>query len=162
MIGQLRASGSRLPAQAEKGKVEWRKGLCGICPAGCWVEAGLKDGKLLQIRADGSHRLGMLCRRGEHASEIIYSQHRLKHPMKRVGPKGSHEFERIGWDEAYGLIVERLSAIKQESGPEAVALYTGRGAFELSLCDMYQPRGVAASSASSSLDGSETSVSTFS
>ncbi|MFQ5936354.1 MAG: IscS subfamily cysteine desulfurase [Acidiferrobacterales bacterium] len=151
MIGQLKASGNRLPAQAEKGKVEWRKGLCGICPAGCWVEAGLKDGKLLQIRADGSHRLGMLCRRGEHASEIIYSQHRLKHPMKRVGPKGSHEFERIGWDEAYGLIVERLSAIKQESGPEAVALYTGRGAFELSLCDMYQPREVAVSSASSVL-----------
>jgi anaerobic selenocysteine-containing dehydrogenase len=151
LIGQLKASGSRLPAQAEKGKVEWRKGLCGICPAGCWVEAGLKDGKLLQIRADGSHRLGMSCRRGEHASEIIYSQHRLKHPMKRVGPKGSHEFERIGWDEAYGLIVERLSAIKQESGPEAVALYTGRGAFELSLCDMYQPRGVAVSSASSVL-----------
>jgi cysteine desulfurase NifS len=71
--------------------------------------------------------------------------------MKRVGPKGTHEFERITWDEAYDLIVERLEAIKQESGPEAVSIYTGRGAFELSLCDMFQPKDVAVSSASNVL-----------
>jgi cysteine desulfurase NifS len=71
--------------------------------------------------------------------------------MKRVGPKGSHDFEPISWDEAYDLIVENLTRIKQESGPEAVAIYTGRGAFELSLCDMYQPKGVAVSSASNVL-----------
>ena len=34
---------------------------------------------------------------------------------------------------------------------EAVAVYTGRGAFELSLCDMFQPKGVAVSSASNVL-----------
>jgi len=44
-----------------------------------------------------------------------------------------------------------LNKIKRESGPEAVAIYTGRGAFELSLCDMYQPKGVAVSSASNIL-----------
>ena len=32
-----------------------------------------------------------------------------------------------------------------------MAIYTGRGAFELSLCDMYQPAGVAVSSASNVL-----------
>ena len=26
---------------------QWRKSLCGICPAGCWVEVALSDGKLL-------------------------------------------------------------------------------------------------------------------
>jgi cysteine desulfurase NifS len=93
----------------------------------------------------------MICRRGQHAPEIIYSNHRLKYPMKRVGPKGTHEFERINWDEAYDIIVENFNKIKKESGPEAVAVYTGRGAFELSLCDMYQPKGVAVSSASNVL-----------
>ncbi|NIU68383.1 MAG: molybdopterin-dependent oxidoreductase, partial [Actinobacteria bacterium] len=64
------------------------------------------------------------------------------------GPKGSHDsFERITWDEAYDEIVDRLETIKAESGPEAVAIYTGRGAFELSLCDFYQPKGAAVSSA---------------
>ncbi|MFQ5864619.1 MAG: IscS subfamily cysteine desulfurase [bacterium] len=131
--------------------LEWKKGICGICPAGCWVEVGIDDGKLVDIKPDTSHPLGMICRRGQHAPEIIYSEHRLKYPMKRVGPKGTHEFERITWDEAYDLIVANLNKIKKESGPEAVAIYTGRGAFELSLCDMYQPKGVAVSSASNIL-----------
>ena len=131
--------------------VYWKKAICGICPAGCWVEVALQNGKLVDIRQDTGHPLGMICRRGEHAPEIIYSEHRLKYPMKRVGLKGSLEFERISWDEAYDIIVENLQSIKAESGPEAVAIYTGRGAFELSLCDMYQPKNVAVSSASNIL-----------
>lgn len=134
-----------------KNKLKEKRGICGICPAGCWVKVGIRNGRLETIAADESHPLGMLCRRGQHAAEIIYSEHRLRFPQKRVGPKGSFEFERIGWDEAYDLIVERLNTIKAESGPEATAIYTGRGAFELSLCDIFQPRGVAVSSASSVL-----------
>ena len=135
----------------QKLELKWSKGICGICPAGCWVELGHDNGKLLDIRADTGHPLGMICRRGRHAPEIIYSENRLMYPMKRVGAKGSHEFERITWDEAYDIIVENLNKIKAESGPEAVSIYTGRGAFELSLCDMYQPKGVAVSSASNIL-----------
>ncbi|MGB5925277.1 MAG: IscS subfamily cysteine desulfurase [Dehalococcoidia bacterium] len=132
-------------------KVEWRKGLCGICPAGCWVEVGFDKDKLVDIRADSSHTLGMICRRGKHAPEIVYSKHRIKHPMKRVGPKGSYDFNRISWDEAYELIATNLLKIKRERGPEAVSIYTGRGAQELSLCDLYQPKDVVVSSASNIL-----------
>ncbi|MCH8024375.1 MAG: aminotransferase class V-fold PLP-dependent enzyme [Candidatus Marinimicrobia bacterium] len=135
----------------KKQTLEWKAGICGICPAGCWVEVGLEDGRLKAIRAAEGHPLGMICRRGEKAPEIIYSEHRLRYPLRRVGPKGTHEFERISWDQAYDLIVENLNRIKAESGPEATAIYTGRGAFELSLCDMFQPAGVAVSSASSVL-----------
>ncbi len=127
------------------------RGICGICPAGCWVKVRIRDGKIETIAADEGHPLGMICRRGEHAPEIIYSQHRLRYPQKRVGPKGAYEFERITWNEAYDIIVGRLKEIKEKSGPEAVAIYTGRGAFELSLCDTFQPKGVAVSSASSVL-----------
>jgi cysteine desulfurase NifS len=137
--------------QDKENWLEWEKGLCGICPAGCWVEVGLKDGRLADIRADTSHTLGMICRRGQHAPEIVYSEHRLKYPLKRVGPKGSYDFERISWDEAYRVIVANLNRIKEESGAEAVAIYTGRGAQELSLCDMFQPKGVTVSSASNVL-----------
>ncbi|MFQ5876333.1 MAG: aminotransferase class V-fold PLP-dependent enzyme [Acidobacteriota bacterium] len=135
----------------ERGGVVWKRGICGICPAGCWVEVGLESGRLADIRAEDGHPLGMICRRGRHAPEIVHSGHRLRHPMRRMGPKGTSEFERVSWDEAYDLIVERLNAIKRESGPEAVAIYTGRGAFELSLCDMFQPKGTVVSSASSVL-----------
>ena len=129
----------------------WKRGICGICPAGCWVEARVADGRLEEIRPDPTHPLGMICRRGQHAAEIVHSEHRLKHPMRRKGPKGTFEFEGISWDEAYETIVSGLLAIREESGPEAVAIYTGRGSFELSLCDVFQPKGVAVSSASSVL-----------
>jgi cysteine desulfurase NifS len=129
----------------------WKKGICGICPAGCWVEAGLQGGRLVDIRQDEGHPLGMICRRGQHAPEIVYSENRLRYPLRRIGSKGTHRFERITWDEAYETIVDRLKALKRESGPESVSIYTGRGAFELSLCDMFQPRGAAVSSASSVL-----------
>ena len=132
-------------------KVKWRKGLCGVCPAGCWVEVGFDKDKLVDIRADSNHTLGMICRRGKHAPEIVYSKHRVKHPLKRVGPKGSYDFNRMSWDEAYELIATNLLKIKKESGPEAVSIYTGRGAQELSLCDLYQPKDVLVSSASNIL-----------
>ncbi|MFQ5897840.1 MAG: IscS subfamily cysteine desulfurase [Candidatus Methylomirabilia bacterium] len=131
--------------------VEHKKGICGICPAGCWVEVGTRDGRLVSIEADRGHPLGMICRRGRHAPAIVHSEHRLRYPMRRIGPKGTHEFQRITWGEAYDVIVENLNGIKRGSGPEAVGIYTGRGAFELSLCDMYQPKGVAVSSASNVL-----------
>jgi len=140
--------GSR--TRVEKGIVR-KRGMCGICPAGCWVIVELRDGKLVDIRPDEGHPLGMICKRGEHSSEIIYSKHRLRYPQKRVGPKGSFEFERISWDEAYDIIVSRLNDIKRESGPEAVSIYTGRGSFELALCDIFQPKDAAVSSASSVL-----------
>ena len=139
------------PATTSLGEVEHKKGICGICPAGCWVEVGVQDGRLVTIVPDTGHPLAMICRRGEHAPEIVHSENRLQYPMRRVGRKGTYEFARITWDEAYDLIVRNLNSIKQESGPEAVAIYTGRGAFELSLCDMYQPRDVAVSSASNVL-----------
>ncbi|MGK7312362.1 MAG: aminotransferase class V-fold PLP-dependent enzyme [Candidatus Longimicrobiales bacterium M2_2A_002] len=139
-------------ADADTG-VRWRRGLCGICPAGCWVEVGLDDDdRMVDIRAEDGHPLGMICRRGIHAPEIVYGEDRLRHPMRRAGPRGDHDsFERITWDEAYDAIVDRLETIRAESGPEAVAIYTGRGAFELSLCDFFQPEGVAVSSASNVL-----------
>ena len=145
------AQAQSVRGQIEDHKLEWKKSLCGICPAGCWVEVGLNNGNMVDIRPDTSHTLGMICRRGRHAPEIVYSKHRLKYPMKRVGPKGSYEFERIAWGEAYNIIVENLKRIKEESGPEAVAIYTGRGAQELSLCDIFQPKGVVVSSASNVL-----------
>ncbi|MBD3236753.1 MAG: aminotransferase class V-fold PLP-dependent enzyme [Candidatus Eisenbacteria bacterium] len=158
---EARPRPKRSAASAED--LRWKPAICGICPAGCWVEVGLRDGKMVDIRADTTHQLGMICRRGRCAPQIVYSEHRLRHPMRRKtskrDPAGPHardpvrleEFEPISWDTAYEEIVAHLQRIKRESGPEAVAIYTGRGAFELSLCDLYQPKGVAVSSASNVL-----------
>ena len=129
-----------------------KRALCGICAAGCWVIVTYdSDGKIKSVRADETSSLGAICRAGECSREIVYSKDRLLYPMKRKGPKGTYDFEQISWDEAYEIIIARLNSIKDESGAEATAIYTGSGSFERSLCDIYQPKGVAVSSASSVL-----------
>jgi cysteine desulfurase NifS len=129
-----------------------KRALCGICPAGCWVIVTYDQNcRIASVRADETSELGVICKLGEHSAEIVYSDDRLRYPMRRKGPKGSYEFERITWDEAYDIIVGKLKAIKAEYGPEANAIYTGRGSFELALCDVFQPKDVAVSSASSVL-----------
>jgi cysteine desulfurase NifS len=131
---------------------EEKRAICGICPAGCWVVVTYDAaGRIDVVRADESSPLGITCKLGEHSRDIVYSPHRLTHPLRRRGPKGTYEFERISWDDAFDIIVERLNNIKSDYGPEAVSIYTGRGSFELAMCDVYQPKGVAVSSASSVL-----------
>lgn len=130
---------------------EIKDGLCGICPAGCWVRTRFEDGRLAGVEPLPDSPMGMICRIGRHSPEIVYDPDRLRHPLRRTGPKGTYDFERIGWDEALDLLADRLKACKAESGPESTAIYTGRGSFDLALCDLMQPAGVPVSSASSVL-----------
>ncbi len=129
-----------------------RRAICGICPAGCWVQVSINSaGKMTEVTEDTESDMGMICKLGKASADIVYSSDRLLYPMKRIGPKGTYEFERISWDDAYGIIVDRLQSTKLKHGPEATAIYTGRGSFELAECDVFQPKGVAVSSASSVL-----------
>jgi anaerobic selenocysteine-containing dehydrogenase len=43
-------------------------------------------------------------------------------PLRRVGPKGSGTFERVGWDEALTVIAGRLKAIAGPDGANAEAI----------------------------------------
>jgi cysteine desulfurase NifS len=106
---------------------------------------------MASVRADEGSPLGILCKLGDHSTEIVYSENRLRHPLRRKGPKGTYDFERISWEEAFQEIVGRLKTIKSQHGPEATAIYTGRGSFELAMCDVFQPKDIAVSSASSVL-----------
>jgi cysteine desulfurase NifS len=133
------------------GITEVRDGLCGICPAGCWVRVRLSEGRLQEVRPQPDNPLGMLCRIGRHSPAIVHDPDRLRYPLRRNGSKGDYAFERISWNDAYEIMGERLEKIKAESGPEATAVYTGRGSFDMALCDFFQPAGVAVSSASSVL-----------
>ncbi len=136
----------------EKTMTEKKRGLCGICPAGCWVEITLDaEGKIIEVDSDKESPMGMICNLGRHSPEIVYSPDRLLYPLKRKGPKGSYDFERISWDSAMNEIADHLIKQKDVYGPEAAAIYTGRGSFELAQCDFFQPEGVEVSSASSVL-----------
>lgn len=118
-----------------------KKGLCGICPSGCAVEITMKGERLHRIKPMEGHPLGIVCTRGVHAEEIIYSPDRIKFPMKRIGNRGEGKWERISWDEALELSSRLMRGIVEKYGPEAMAIYSGRGGFEQSLLDMFATTG---------------------
>ena len=62
------------------------------------------------IRGDPDHpnTAGVLCTKVSRYLERTYHSERLLYPMRRTGPKGSGQFERISWDQALDEITERL------------------------------------------------------
>jgi anaerobic selenocysteine-containing dehydrogenase len=117
-------------------------GICGICPGGCGVNIELVDGKIESISPLKDHPIGVVCVRGLHAREIVYSKDRLKHPLLRTGEKGEGKFERIGWEEALDRIADAFQKIKKDYGAEAVMSYFGRGSFDNNLTDLFAARGM--------------------
>lgn len=111
--------------------------ICGICPGGCGVNVVLIDGKVEKILPIKGHPVGVVCIRGIHSKEIIYSRDRLKYPLLRVGEKGEGRFERITWDEAMDRIVRAFRKTKDEYGAQSVMSYFGRGSFDSNIMDVF-------------------------
>ena len=116
--------------------------ICGICPGACGVKVGLVDGKIDKILPLEGHPIGVVCVRGVHAREIVYSRDRLQYPLLRVGERGEGRFERISWVEAIDRIKNAFERIKREHGAQAVMSYFGRGSFDTSLVNTFGSRGV--------------------
>ena len=112
-------------------------GICGICPGGCGVNVLLVDGVVEKITPIKGHPIGVVCVRGTHSKEIIYSRDRLKHPLLRVGKKGEGSFKQITWDEAIKHIVQAFQKTKDKYGAQAVMSYFGRGSFESNILDIF-------------------------
>src|SRR5204862_2868875 len=84
----------------------------------------------VELRADRDHpyTAGGLCVKvNNFLEDRVYHPDRLLHPLRRVGPKGTGQFERIGWDEAIDEIAQRLRAVIDRSGPEAILPYSFMG-----------------------------------
>ncbi|MBN1147752.1 MAG: molybdopterin-dependent oxidoreductase [Anaerolineales bacterium] len=126
-------------------------GLCGVCPAGCINHIHLVNGKIERMTPIKGHPYSMVCPRGARAKEIVYSPDRILYPQRRVGARGEGKFERITWDQAYEFIVDGLQGIARRYGPQAAAVYTGRGNFEYGLYETFAPSGTVESSANAVL-----------
>ena len=91
------------------------------CPDTCAMLVTVRDGVAVKVQGDPLHPFtdGSLCTKVAHYAERTYAPDRLKHPLKRVGPKGRGEFERISWDAALDEIAARLKLLAAEN-PETI------------------------------------------
>ncbi len=104
--------------------------FCFLCVKHCSLIAHVDEaGKVRKVSAD--RESGIYCdicddAKGPVTIPDTYNHpDRLVHPLKRVGEKGSGQWERISWDEALDTIADKFGSYKERYGPEAVAMVLG-------------------------------------
>ena len=107
-------------------------GWCAMCRSRCGCISVVKNGRLLAVEPDPAHPTGAaICAKGRAAPEMVYSNARVLHPLRRTAPKsdGDPGWERISWDAALDITAEHMRRIADEAGPESVAfsITTGSG-----------------------------------
>ena len=99
------------------------------CPDTCSMIYDVEDGQLMSVKGnpDSPITRGGLCTKVKDYEKRHYHEDRLLYPMRRTGPKGSKQFERISWDDALDEIVSKWTDIIDEHGPQAIIPYSYLG-----------------------------------
>lgn len=99
------------------------------CPDTCSMLVRVEDGKVTGVRGNPDHPYtrGRLCVKVNNFDEKVNSPDRVLTPLRRVGPKGSAQFEPISWDDALDEIHNRWSGIIAEHGAQAIMPYSYLG-----------------------------------
>ena len=103
---------------------------CRFCGYQCGLTATVAEGRVLAVEPDlsqypGDARIQNGCRRWRLAPEFLDHPDRVNYPLKRVGERGSGQWQRIGWDQALDEIAGKLAALKERFGPETLASCIG-------------------------------------
>lgn len=101
--------------------------VCLLCPSGCGLFGRVVDGRLVKLEGSPLHpiNLGTLCPKGQAAPELLYNPDRIRTPLRRVGPRGSGEWEPIPWETALSLTADSLARLRQNGHPERLAFLYG-------------------------------------
>ncbi len=97
--------------------------VCPYCAAGCKLKLVVEDGKIVRAEpAMGKNNQGTLCLKGYYGWDFIHDTRiltpRLQTPMIRRQRGG--KLESVTWDEALDYVADRLAAIKERYGPDAI------------------------------------------
>lgn len=103
------------------------------CPDTCGIVTEVDGGRAVAFYADPDNPItdGWLCAKVRPYLDHVYHPGRLQYPLRRVGPKGGGQWQRITWDEALAEIGERWRAIIAVYGAEAILPYSYSGTLGL-------------------------------
>ncbi len=102
---------------------------CRMCHGGCGVLVYTKNGRVAKIAGDPKCPInhGTLCSKGIASIQLAYHPDRITHPLRRVGPKASGQWERVSWDEALNTIADRILNYRDNFGAESIVMGYGTG-----------------------------------
>jgi anaerobic selenocysteine-containing dehydrogenase len=111
--------------------------VCQMCHSRCGIRAKVQEGILVKIDGNPYHpnnrdvdddfepdrlfydtppedafrELGRVCLKGQAGVQTVYDPFRIQHPLKRVGPRNSGQWETISWDQAFSEIAARIDEL---------------------------------------------------
>lgn len=99
------------------------------CADRCLMKFRVQDGRMTYVSgAEEQFKTGTCpCVKGLTYVEYTYAPDRILHPMERIGPKGSHKWRRITWEEAWAKLIKKTHEVVDTYGPEAVLPYSYSG-----------------------------------
>ena len=124
------------------GVAVWKASVCTMCSAGCGIQVRVMEGEAEVVRngqfgivkmglakklaGNPEHPVnrGKLCARGEAGLQVTYNPDRIKHPLKRVGQRGSGQFTQVSWDEAIQEILTHLQPLASQHESKSLAFLT--------------------------------------
>ena len=105
------------------------------CPDTCSMITTVQGGIAIKVQGNPDHAQtgGALCTKVSRYTERTYHPERILFPLKRTGPKGSGQFERVSWNTALSDIAARLGAIasRGEGSAQAILPYSYAGTMGL-------------------------------
>jgi len=94
--------------------------VCAYCGCGCQLDLNISGEHILRVTSnfDGPANRGSLCAKGRFGYHYVDSPDRLSLP--RIRRDGG--WQEASWDEALNLVAERLRAIRDRHGADALAV----------------------------------------
>jgi anaerobic selenocysteine-containing dehydrogenase len=106
----------------------WSTGVCLQCPSGCGLRIRSVNHWPVKLEGIKDYPInrGRLCPKGQSGLQVLYDPDRIRHPLKRKDKRGEGEWERISWEEAIGLVTQRLKALRRDGKPHHLMVMGGR------------------------------------
>ncbi len=111
-------------------EVEQKRANCRFCGYLCGLTATIIDGRVVALEPDPSRypydtSIQRGCLRWKENLKFLDHPQRVNYPLKRVGERGSGEWQQVTWEDALADIVERLQTLKDKYGAETLATSIG-------------------------------------
>lgn len=99
------------------------KSVCPYCGVGCGLVMQVEDGRVTKVSGDRDHpaNRGRLCTKGSTSHQALVDSGRMEHAYIRSDR--SRQPVQTGLDQAITATAERLRAILERDGPDAIAFY---------------------------------------
>ncbi len=113
----------------ERPRERFVNSLCPMCPGGCGLRVRVVHECAVGVSGNKDHPInrGGLCSRASAVLQDFYNPDRLHQPLRRVGSRGSGQWEQIDWNSALDIITDKLQTLREKGQPQGLCAVLGRG-----------------------------------